>query len=250
MCGNGARCVARYVHDRRRPARRHQRGSRDVSIQTAGGLLGAIVRGDRVRMRLPDPAELHVGREVTVEGRRVRAATINTGVPHAVVRVSALDQLDVDRLGRALRHHWAFGPRGTNVNFIQGRITEPRRLRVRTYERGVEQETLACGTGVAASAVVHALTSGMSRGPHRAAGNGVPRAYSVDVETRSGDRMTVSFRVVPACRAPACLAVLGAGRRGAGRPSGRGVRVTDLVLEGAARRICKGTVVWPLEGHS
>jgi len=227
MCGNGARCVARYVHDRRRPARRHQHGSREVSIQTAGGLLGAIVRGDRVRMRLPDPTDLRLGLRVKAAGRTLEVASINTGVPHAVVPVHALDALDVAHVGRALRHHRAFGSHGTNVDFIQPHTTQRHCLRVRTYERGVEGETLACGTGVAASAVVHALTSGVSRGPHRAAGNGAPRAYSVNVETRSGDRMTVSFGVVP---------------------SGRGVRVTDLVLEGAARRICDGTIFWPLEG--
>jgi len=201
MCGNGARCAAVYLE------RRH------ATIETKAGLLSATVRHDRVAMRLTDPTHLRLHLSLRVNGQAVRATHLNTGVPHTVVPVTRLDRLAVNDLGRALRSHRAFSPHGTNVDFIQPLAR--RRLRVRTYERGVEAETLACGTGVAASAVAYALSNGwrLRRQRHR-----------IDVETRSGDRMAVSFTVIG---------------------SGRGVAVTDLVLEGRARRICEGTVQWP-----
>ena len=222
MCGNGARCVARYI-DRRR-ARRET----EVLIETAGGLVRATVHGQRVRVRLPDPVDLRVKLGLRVAGQKLEATAINTGVPHAVVRVRGLDAVEVDRLGRALRFHRAFGPRGTNVDFIEADAGRRDRLRVRTYERGVEAETLACGTGVAASAVVHAMDQALA-GHRPQAGNGVHGlTRRVSVQTRSGEVMTVSMQIVPDGRRP-------------------GVR--GITLEGTATQICEGTVSWPLGGR-
>ncbi|MBI4003748.1 MAG: diaminopimelate epimerase [Candidatus Omnitrophica bacterium] len=199
MCGNGARCVAVYLK------RRH------VTIETNAGLLSATVRYNRVAMRMTNPTRLRMDLSLRVNGQTLRATHLNTGVPHTVVPVTQLDRLAVDELGRALRSHRAFSPGGTNVDFIQPSAAT-KRLRVRTYERGVEAETLACGTGVAASAVAYVLANGSRDRRKR---------HRVTVEARSGDLMTVSFAVAG---------------------SGRGVAVTDLVLEGRARRICEGTV--------
>ena len=217
MCGNGARCVALYEATRNR---QHATRKSLVTIETKAGVLSGRVRGEQVVMRMTDPTNLTLGLAVPVSGRRLRLGCVNTGVPHAVVRVSALDRVDVLGLGRALRRHRRFAPRGTNVDFIQpaGRAD---RLRIRTYERGVEGETLACGTGVAASAIIHTLSR-----PGRV--NGQARRHRVDVETRSGDHLAVSFSVSPTPGGP---------------------RVTEVTLEGTARHAFDGTAAWPMERH-
>ena len=216
MCGNGARCVARYLAQRRRGKR-----SEAIVLETKAGRVSAEVQDGRVAMRMMDPTALRLNLTLDVERRHLRMGFINTGVPHVVVPVADLETVDVNRLGRALRTHPAFAPRGTNVDFIQAEIGPSGHLRVRTYERGVEAETLACGTGVAASAVVYALGNGL--------GGANMRRHRIEVATRGGDRMRVSFTVLPG-----------------DRPR----RVTDVVLEGPARQVCEGRVVWPLEGSS
>ncbi|MDP3702784.1 MAG: diaminopimelate epimerase [Candidatus Omnitrophota bacterium] len=215
MCGNGARCVAQYLKNTSVESGKWkvESGKRHVSIETKAGRVTAEVQGDRVAMRLTDPTDIRMV-SLRVNGHAVNATSLSTGVPHAVVPVRRLDRVAVNELGRTLRFHRAFAPQGTNVDFIQP-STSAKRLRLRTYERGVEAETLACGTGVAASAVAYVLANGSRDRRKR---------HRVTVEARSGDLMTVSFTVAG---------------------SGRGIAVTDLVLEGRAHRICEGTVQWP-----
>lgn len=219
MCGNGARCVAQYLKNTSVKSGKWkvESGKRHVSIETKAGRVTAEVRSDRVAMRLTDPTNIRANLSLRVNGRTVRATHLNTGVPHTVVPVTELDRVPVQILGRALRFHWTFAPSGTNVDFIQPSAGATR-LHLRTYERGVEAETLACGTGVAASAVAYILSNGGASGRRR---------HHVTVQTRSGDRMAVSFTVVP---------------------SGRRVAVTDLVLAGRVRRIGEGMAAWPREG--
>jgi len=226
MCGNGARCVARYLQER---IRRNGRANGAVTIETRAGLISAKVLGrpaappaaGRVAMRMTDPTGLCLEMALPVEGRRLRLGFVNTGVPHAVVPVASLDAVDVARLGRLIRRHRAFAPGGTNVNFIQPDARRPERLRVRTYERGVEGETLACGTGVAASALVHGARRQLAAGARMPA---VAR-HRYEVQVQSGEMMAVSFRA---------------------SRTGRALRVTEVVLEGGAERIFDGTIVWPL----
>ena len=213
MCGNGARCVALYVKER---GKWKVESGKTVTIETKAGVLSARVRGSRVAMRMTDPTDLRLGMTLDVDQRRLRMGFVNTGVPHAVIPVKAVETIDVDRLGRTVRHLPRFSPRGTNVDFIQPDARRPNRLHVRTYERGVEGETLACGTGVAASAVVHVLMRG---------NNGRARQQRIEVETRSGEVLTVSLTVVP---------------------QSRGWRITNVVMEGGALRIFDGTAVWPI----
>jgi diaminopimelate epimerase len=99
---------------------------------------------------------------------------MNTGVPHVVLFVDHVDSLDVVTPGRAIRHSPLF-PRGTNVNFAQ--VVDPRNLIVRTYERGVEDETLACGTGVTAAALLASRVRGLP--------------LPLQVKVRGGDVLTV-----------------------------------------------------------
>jgi diaminopimelate epimerase len=120
-----------------------------------------------------------LNQEVSVKGGTAQVHSLDTGVPHAVLFVTDADQAMVQPLGAELRHHPRFAPRGTNVNFVQ--VLGPGSIRVRTYERGVEGETLACGTGVAAAALVAAR---LHRFPS-----------PVRVKVQGGDVLDVSFGV-------------------------------------------------------
>ena len=145
MCGNGARCVARFAW------LNGIAGSR-LSFQTVAGLVSATVEGNQVRVRMPEARDLVLDELLQARGATVSVSRIFTGVPHAVVFVEELETVDVVGLGRVIRHHPHYGPAGTNVNFVC--CGPDGSLSVRTYERGVEDETLACGTGAVASAIV------------------------------------------------------------------------------------------------
>lgn len=145
FCGNGARSAAWWMHER------GWAGTRFILATTAGKLGVTILGRERARLSMPDAKKLRQGLKLKALGRAWPVDYVVVGVPHAVVEVPAsrLKDLDVDALGRALRFHRAFGRAGANVNFTApGGV-----LRVRTYERGVEGETLACGSGVVAAAV-------------------------------------------------------------------------------------------------
>jgi diaminopimelate epimerase len=219
MCGNGARCVAAYLANGAGGGARGRGGTRTVTIETGAGLVTASVRGGRVRMQMPQPSGIRLARRVPVNGRVVTLASVDTGVPHAVVPVRSLERVDVATLGRAIRRHPRFGPRGTNVDFVERVAGRADRIRVRTYERGVEAETLACGTGAAAAAVIHAL---------RRRGGGAWRAgvRRIAVQTRSGAWLRVGVRM-------------------AGRSTPAAVR--DVTLEGPASARFSGEVRWPME---
>lgn len=155
MCGNGARCMAYF-------ANQHKVVGNCFRFQTDAYPVAAEVSKDIVRIHMADAKAYKPVVKAKVGGKTYSAVFLNTGVPHAIVFVPNAEKVDVVSLGRALRFHKAFGPAGTNVNFVQ-KIGKDR-LRVRTYERGVEGETLACGTGVTASAIAAGL-HGLVRGP-------------------------------------------------------------------------------------
>jgi diaminopimelate epimerase len=148
MCGNGARCIALFTA-------RHK----TLKIETQAGIISAQVDKDNVKIRLTDPTDLKVGISLRLNSRQLKADFINTGVPHAVIFVQGLEDIDVFRLGRLIRHHNKFAPAGTNVNFVE--VLKEDLIKLRTYERGVEDETLACGTGSAAAAIITALRLGL-----------------------------------------------------------------------------------------
>lgn len=171
MCGNGARCFARYIQK--------LTGVKDqVSFETGAGIITGVFDGDRVTVNLTRPKEIQLHQTIDVDGERLTVHSANTGVPHAVLFVLDADQAMVQQLGAKIRNHKHFAPRGTNVNFVQQ--LGPNMIRVRTYERGVEGETLACGTGVTASALVsariHKLTS------------------PIKVQVQGGDTLLVTFK--------------------------------------------------------
>lgn len=171
MCGNGARCFARYVQ-------RLTGAAGPITFETAAGVIRAELDGARVTVNLTLPRDLQLRQRLVLKGAAAEVHSVNTGVPHVVMLVSDTDRVAVATLGSEIRHHAHFAPGGTNVNFVQ--VRSPGSIRVRTYERGVEGETLACGTGVTAAALVCARLSGF--------------ASPVLVAVQGGDTLKVGFR--------------------------------------------------------
>jgi diaminopimelate epimerase len=170
MCGNGARCVARLAHE-------IGAAPEQMTIDTVAGILKAEALGENVRLTMTDPVDWKLDQELEVNGQQLSYGAVNSGVPHAVVEVDDLANCDVNGLGAGIRYHEAFAPAGTNANFAA--VTGEQSLSVRTYERGVEDETLACGTGIVASALIMAR-NGRVQAP-------------VEITAASGDRLVVDF---------------------------------------------------------
>ncbi|PKN85180.1 MAG: diaminopimelate epimerase [Deltaproteobacteria bacterium HGW-Deltaproteobacteria-1] len=170
MCGNGSRCVARFANF-------NNIAGPKMSIETEAGIVTAEVFDDNVKVRLTEPSSLEIAREIMLNGSPCLLDLIDTGVPHAVSFVDDLETCAVVGTGRQIRRHDSFQPRGTNANFAC--VTGRQNMKVRTYERGVEDETLACGTGVVASVLA-------------AAGRGLVDS-PVEVTVQSGEVLRVYF---------------------------------------------------------
>jgi len=174
MCGNGARCLAKFAHLKGITSRK----SRKIIFETRAGIHKAEVIGNRVRLKMVDPSNIRLNFPLKIGNKEYKAYFVNTGVPHLVIFVRNLDSLDVQDLGSKIRHHQEFQPQGTNANFLK--IEGENRIRVRTYERGVEGETLACGTGAVACALIGNLAKGIES--------------PVEVWTKGGDVLKVYFK--------------------------------------------------------
>lgn len=173
MCGNGARCFGLF-------AQKISGKTGDISFETLAGVITAQFIGTNVRIQMSAPHSLLINTLVNCKEQMLTVHSVNTGVPHAVVLVDDLQGTDVRSLGANLRHHAHFKPNGTNVNFVKQ--IGPQDIAIRTYERGVEDETLACGTGMVACALIfHELT-------------GI--AAPITVKVRGGDTLEVSFQKV------------------------------------------------------
>jgi len=170
MCGNGARCFARF-------ASRVTGKQGAISFETPAGVIRAECQGEQVCLAMSPPRDIALDLHIQTGLGTLVAHSVNTGVPHAIVFVEDLERTDVPGLGAALRFHPHFDPKGTNANFV--RISGPSAVSIRTYERGVEDETLACGTGVVATALIL----------HEKHGAASP----VSVRVRGGDTLLVSF---------------------------------------------------------
>ena len=170
MCGNGARCAARFAYIR-------GIAKEKMSFETAAGIINAEVRGDTVKVRLTEPRAMKLNISVMLEERPLEVSLINTGVPHVVIFVHGLDRYDVFNMGRKIRYHKDFQPEGTNANFME--VIDRHTIRIRTYERGVEDETLACGTGAVASALISSSQE-LVESP-------------VDVRVKSGETLKIYF---------------------------------------------------------
>jgi len=170
MCGNAARCVARFAFE-------NGIAGQIMSFETQAGIIHAEVAGDVAKVRLTDPSPLKQDIRVHLSGGECGLDCIDTGVPHAVCFVASAEACDVAATGREIRQHAVFQPEGSNANFAL--VINRHKMRVRTYERGVEDETLACGTGVVASVLA-------------AAGRRFVDS-PVDVTVQSGENLRVYF---------------------------------------------------------
>ncbi|MBN1494039.1 MAG: diaminopimelate epimerase [Candidatus Omnitrophica bacterium] len=170
MCGNGARCAALFCN-------RVLKFDQTFSMETLAGTIDAVIEKGSVKVKLPDPTDFRDLSPIEVQDGIFYFYFLNTSVPHAVIFEEFLEDISVPVIGREIRHHEHFEPEGTNVNFV--RVIDQKTIEIRTYERGVEDETLACGTGATASAIVSALIN-KCKSP-------------VSVKTKGGEVLTVSF---------------------------------------------------------
>ncbi len=168
MCGNGSRCVARIAYELGIAGKK-------LSFRTKAGIIRAeILEKDRVKVYMTCPLDLNSS--LTPDGM-TEGGYVNTGVPHMVYQVDDVKNCDLTNIGSKTRRHKLFGPKGTNVDFIE--LIDEHNLKMRTYERGVEGETLACGTGATASALI-AYVRGIAKPP-------------ITVTTVAGKNLIINF---------------------------------------------------------
>lgn len=185
LCGNGARCGIKFAKFSGRI-----KGNDTVFAANGVQYSGKIISDEKIRFNLNEPKNLKQNITISAKGQLIKASYIDTGSPHVVINVknvlknisdeksfySDLNELPVVEFGREIRYSDTFAPEGVNVNFIS---VENENLRIRTYERGVEEETLACGTGAVASALISFLNSNI--------------APPITLYTKGGDELTVDF---------------------------------------------------------
>ena len=200
MCGNGARCMAAYIVANFKPVEAL------FGMETLAGEILAEAKNDVARVRLSNPKDYRPNLNITVGNQKLEVHYIDTGVPHTIVFVDGLQDVDVNSLGALIRNHPRFAPRGTNVDFVD-RAREGM-VAVRTFERGVEAETLACGTGAVASALVAYLHA------HPNAKN--KKEAFMKVLTASKEILEITFDL------------------------GEGYKVDNVWLKGSAKVIAKG----------
>lgn len=187
MCGNGARCAALFS------------GKKKLKINTGAGVINAQIDGNCVKIQITTPKNIKLDIPIKVKDRLIKVNFIDTGVPHVVVFVEGIASINVDHIGSIIRNHIRFAPCGANVNFVE--VKRNNLIQIRTYERGVEGETLACGTGSTACALIFALKNNL---------NGL-----VKVATQGGEVLKVYFQR-------------------------SNIRFSDVWLEGSARIVYKG----------
>ena len=199
MCGNGARCMASYIVANRKTKKKL------FSIETLAGEILAEAKNETAIVRLSNPKDYRPDITIKINDRDLHVSYLDTGVPHTIVFVDDLQNMDVKTLGNIIRYHDQFKPRGTNVNFVE-QIGDGL-VAARTYERGVEDETKACGTGSVASAIVSYLKAN----PFVSSKKKCP----MKVKTSGGEILEVTFDV-------------------------HGDQITNVWLKGSARFIAKG----------
>jgi diaminopimelate epimerase len=173
MCGNGARCAARFAY-------RHKIAGRRMKFETLAGVIEAEIcdSDDVVKVKMTRPFDFKIELSLRLDDNEYPVAYVNTGVPHAVIFVDK-EEVPVKKWGRKVRFHELFEPKGTNANFVCVKGTN--KLKVRTYERGVEDETMACGTGAVAAALFASMHKEMDS--------------PIEVETSGGDMLKVFFNL-------------------------------------------------------
>jgi len=171
MCGNGLRCLVSFVKMKGITTRKK------LTIETKAGLHKAYLEASRVRVGMSIVEKAILNRQIKAGEKNFTVHTVNTGVPHAIIMVDNVSEVDVSNQGPVFRFHESFGPSGTNVDWVE--VTGSKELKIRTYERGVEAETLSCGTGSVAAAIISYLL-----------GRVVP---PVNIKVASGETLKVIF---------------------------------------------------------
>ncbi|MCK4882426.1 MAG: diaminopimelate epimerase [Candidatus Omnitrophica bacterium] len=180
MCGNGARCMVAYIVRNKKPKKKL------FSMETIAGIVLGEAKGETSHVRLSAPKDYRAHIPITVSGRKIVVSYIDTGVPHAIVYVDKLATIDVAKIGSIIRYHTKFKPRGTNVNFVEQ--AHKNLVYTRTYERGVEDETKACGTGSVASAVITYLRANPTIKNKEKA--------KMNVQTAGGELLEITFDLI------------------------------------------------------
>ncbi|MDP8217798.1 MAG: diaminopimelate epimerase [Candidatus Theseobacter exili] len=171
MCGNGARCIARFAFNRKI-------AGASMRFMTGAGIVSAQVSAGEVVLDMGFSGLPELDVQIDVNGTSLQVYYLVMGVPHTILFVDNIETIDVEKYGQAIRNHDRFHPAGTNVDFVK--IEGENRISVRTYERGVEAETLACGTGVSASAILASMVGNVKK--------------PVKAVTKSGDILVVDFK--------------------------------------------------------
>ncbi len=174
MCGNGGCCAIRF-------AKETGLIKKEGSFETMAGVLDASINGNRVKLKMTKPHSFTQSTKIILRDEEVLLDSINTGVPHAILYTKKLDSVDVLNDGREIRRHSIYQPDGTNVDFVK--VLDRNNITIRTYERGVEDETLACGTGAVASSLVAAARD-LVESP-------------VNVQVKSGESLVIHFEGSP-----------------------------------------------------
>ncbi|MEN8192723.1 MAG: diaminopimelate epimerase [Bacteroidota bacterium] len=185
LCGNGARCIIKYAEHTGRI-----KDSQTKFVFQSERFSGNVIDKNTIKFDLNPPSQIKENIVVNILGKSFNAAFIDNGAHHVIIDLAKqsfdsedlqdIEQFPVEKYGRAIRYSDQFAPLGTNVNFIQH---EKEIIKIRTYERGVEQETLACGTGAVASALTSVL-SGEGSAP-------------ITLRTKSNELLMVDFNVSP-----------------------------------------------------
>ena len=147
MCGNGARCAARFAYLK-------GIAGEECTFQTLAGPIKAKIKENKVKIKMSDPFDFKKEVKLRIDTREYKGYFINTGVPHFILFYESIDKVKIKETGFKIRSHKYFHPDGTNVDFVE---IKDDGILIRTYERGVEDETLACGTGAVASAIISHL---------------------------------------------------------------------------------------------
>ncbi|MDY6855525.1 MAG: diaminopimelate epimerase [Thermodesulfobacteriota bacterium] len=171
MCGNGGRCAAKFAYLK-------GIAGKEMSFETLAGIIKAEILKDRVKLEMTIPCCVELDKRIFLDGEEHHVDFINTGVPHVVEFVEDLYRYPVVKLGRIIRYHSEYKPTGTNVNFVS--VWDRSNIIIRTYERGVEDETLACGTGAVAASLIGYLKGAVSP--------------PVAVKTKGGEILNIHFR--------------------------------------------------------
>lgn len=205
MCGNGMRCIASYVSSQGSNLLTGRKIGSDLKIETMAGIIEARINKD-VSIKLTEPTDIKLDIPLKINNRLLKVNFINTGVPHTVIFVEGLDKIDVLNLGRMIRYHKRFAPKGTNVDFAE--VLKDDYIKMRTYERGVEDETLACGTGAVAVSIISKIKFQKPK---------LLKRCRFNLETKSGEVLKVYFNLDKA-------------------------RISDVWLEGRAKIVYQGKI--------